>query len=866
MTRTFRIVGVVGLLLLCFGFEWPGRVVRLTAQLRSEDVAQRREAARLLGEHRVEDAREGLLTALDDDDADVRREAIAAAAKIGLRDHVPVLLDWLNDPAADTRAAAADALGVLREVRAESALIRALGDGDARVRAVAAVALSRLGSTECVTPLIGRLDDPDPGVRTAAVESLGVLGDTRSLLPLAARTQDPAVEVRTASLRVLGDLRDPRALPSLVRSLDDDSEIVRLAATAALGALGQAAAIDALRPRLAGADGRTGRAVLAALSAIGTEAAERLIVEQLGKAELSRGAIDVLVERVRRVRELDPPAADAIVQMLIRSLAADGDGARATAIEDALVRCSTHVSIREALPVLLTAFQSRRGTLPMIALALAATRDEGALIPLLQALDGAQADDQLALLRALDLLTLEMGADGRAADPLLGTLAHAAPEAIPLLVRLLGRSRAARALPSLVALLTHSRREVQLAAIEAIGAIGAVESTTTLLPLLVDKHDPVRLAATIALGQVLDTAQVITQLDHMATSPDAQKAALLTAVEAALTRIMTATPPTAEQIAVLHEKLTPLSQNDDEIISTRAIAALSTLKTSDAGNVIAALLRSPHASRRAQAARALGNFDDPRVRHVLRFVMTHDQIDVAVAAATALGRSGESEDAHSLAKLAQRYHWPFPAAASYAITLIARRGLLKPIASQRMLCELGRSREPVVRANVAVAMAQLGLGACDDGPDPLAWLKPDHAPQVRAAAARWIYAAVNANRIDRALGMSALLQCAARDAEPRVADACAGPTLPPLAGAIRQVVQDSEGRQLLRHRLLALELADGSIFVGHTDEVGRLAVAPTPGEQAVVTDPGLLPLEPPDRTTQAAVAPPHPSAPLAAPP
>jgi hypothetical protein len=189
--------------------------------------------------------------------------------------------------------------------------------------------------------------------------------------------------------------------------------------------------------------------------------------------------------------------------------------------------------------------------------------------------------------------------------------------------------------------------------------------------------------------------------------------------------------------------------------------------------------------------------------------------------------------------------------------LIARRGLLKPIASHGMLCELGRSREPIVRANVAIAMAQLGVGACDDGPDPLEWLTAEHAPQVRAAAARWLYAAVNALRFDRTRGMNALMECAARDAEPRVADACAGPTLPALDAAIRQVVHDPEGRNVLRNRLLALELADGSVFVGHTNDLGQLAVAPTPGEAAIVTDPGLLPLEPSAPTSSVE---PHPSA------
>lgn len=828
------------------GFAWPGRVARLTQQLRSEDVTQRREAARLLGEHTAADAREALLVALDDEDWDVRLEAIRSAARVGLRDHVPVLIDWLNDPVADARVAAAEALGVLREARAEATLIRALGDNDAKVRTAAAVALGNLGSAKAVTPLLGRLNDADPVVRLAAVRALGALQDPQVIVPLVSRTQDPDPEVKIAALGVLGSLRDPRALAPLVRSLDDESEDVRLAALAAIGNLRQEAAIQPLRARLSEANGRIGRATLAALGTIGTDRAIEIIVEQLGTPELSRGAVDVLVERVRRVRKLAPESASAVIDHLTRALTGETESSRAAMVGEALIGCSRLVSIESALPVLLDAFEHRRGPLPIVALALASTGNPQVLVPLLQRLDGAQPDDRAALLRALDLLKMKIPADGRAADPLLAELAHAQPETLALVTRLLGRSGAPRTLPALNELLHHTRIDVQLAAVEAVGRIGQAESVRALVPLISDQRQRMRDAATVALGRTLDAPRALELLRELDGLTDATRTALLTSVTYALERLHDQGLNAADQGALV-STLSALLANEDETLMALAVDGLSALKAPEGAAAIAKLLRSPRAARRIHAASALGAFDDPKVRQLLRFVMAHDQTEVAAAAAIALGSIGEGVDAANLAKLAKRLHWPFPGAASYAIAVLARRGLMRPLASRSMLCELGTSREPVVRANVAVAMAQLGLGACDNGVDPLLWLRAVHAPLVRSAAARWVYAAVQAGRMDRVKGIASLKECAERDAEPRVAEACAAPDMPALQSSIHDVVLEPDGRDRLRHRLLAVELADGSVFVGHTDHNGHLRVLTTPaaaGADAFVTDAGLLPLEP----------------------
>ncbi|HKP57201.1 MAG TPA: hypothetical protein VJV78_10785, partial [Polyangiales bacterium] len=58
-------------LVLCTGFEWPGRLAHWKYQLVHGDKSERRAAALRLGAYGPDEVREPLLSALEDDDAQV---------------------------------------------------------------------------------------------------------------------------------------------------------------------------------------------------------------------------------------------------------------------------------------------------------------------------------------------------------------------------------------------------------------------------------------------------------------------------------------------------------------------------------------------------------------------------------------------------------------------------------------------------------------------------------------------------------------------------------------------------------------------------------------------------------------------------
>jgi HEAT repeat protein len=120
-------------------------VQELTVTLKSEKVAERAAAARILGEMGADakDAVPDLQAALADADKDVRRCAARSLGDIG-----------------PPSKAAVSALG------------QTLKDGDAQVRQAAAYALGRIGDPAGKPFLEAAKKDTDEGVKRAAKESL----------------------------------------------------------------------------------------------------------------------------------------------------------------------------------------------------------------------------------------------------------------------------------------------------------------------------------------------------------------------------------------------------------------------------------------------------------------------------------------------------------------------------------------------------------------------------------------------------------------------------------------------------------------------------------------------------------------------
>jgi HEAT repeat protein len=669
-------------------------------------------------------------------------------------------------------------------------------------------------------------------------------------------SERPPIPPRRSAFTALGSIGDARALPALTRALADDVEEVRLCAAAALGRLGQRDALRGLKAALEHAEPRLGQAILAALASIDDDGARSLLIAQLQAPGLHEAATRSLMQQARKLmrdpepsgKSPHPGGIGAMIAELAASLGTAGDDRSKLAVAQTLAQIAAVAPIEGALPALLSRAASENAELAAGSMdALAASALPDALMPLLERLGQSEGAALERVLHALRTYFERAEPDGRAADPLLARLAQVnAPQRLAI-VELLGRVGAPRAVPALSPLLGQTDVALRLATVRALAAIGASEAAPALVPLLDASDARTRFETARALRTTASTDVVQTLLERLSAERSGDRHALLIALGGALARLSSLgkLPEPLSRAAL--QALTSVAAGDDDELSDRAVDALAVWAPPGALAPLASGLRLPSSRRRATAVRALGQLGDPEARQVLRYVLQHGSTREAATAAAALGEVGDQRDVAALVKATKRRHWPVPGAAAYALSRLAERGVLKPHSAARELCELGHSREPYVRANVAAALSVLGAAPCDEsGPDPLRWLDPTHTAIVRAAAARWTYAAALAGRVDTGRANEALARCVATDIEADVRAVCASPALSRQSEGADVYAYASDGVSLLRNALVALRLASGAVFLGYTDHNGQLRLKAAPRGELLLEDPGLAPLEPPD--------------------
>jgi HEAT repeat protein len=345
----------------------------------------------------------------------------------------------------------------------------------------------------------------------------------------------------------------------------------------------------------------------------------------------------------------------------------------------------------------------------------------------------------------------------------------------------------------------------------------------------------VRYRAALAIGATADAGRVAALLDQLEARGPADRHALLAALGRALPRLDAALPAALSERAA--DALSSRMRGLDREAAARALDTARRWGSARALDLVVAALDHPSPAIRRQAARALGAFDDDRARTEARAGLERGDERVDVALAVALGEIGGREDAGTLLDVAQARGWPTSGAASFALARLARRGELSAELAPR-LCALSASREPYVRANALTALTALAVPACPDLDAP-ALLGPGHDATVRVAAARYL----GTRDVPQAVTAS-LAACAANELAEGLALACASPALPPLGAPAEVFAYEASGSALIRDRLMALRLADGSVLVSFTDRNGLLWLDGAPAGPLVLEDPAAAALEP----------------------
>ncbi|HSB08156.1 MAG TPA: HEAT repeat domain-containing protein [Blastocatellia bacterium] len=183
-------------------------------------------------------------------DEEERREAAMILSSIEGPAAVAALTDALTDKSPRVRAAAINALSERDgESIARLLIARLAEDKDEFVRKSAGYALAKLRGAERTGALIEALNDKSPEVRGAAAVSLGDHADARAIAPLADALGDKSAFVRAQAARALGvnGISAAQAVSKLINLLnsDPDNEVKRQAATA-LGRIGDRAALEPL--------------------------------------------------------------------------------------------------------------------------------------------------------------------------------------------------------------------------------------------------------------------------------------------------------------------------------------------------------------------------------------------------------------------------------------------------------------------------------------------------------------------------------------------------------------------------------------------------------------------------------------------
>jgi HEAT repeat protein len=799
--------GVMAFATVSGAFVWPSAPAKIARALESGDVAERRQAAVLLGEMPESAAAPLLVKALGDQDYDVRLRAAKSAIRLRSVAALDTVIPWLSDSDVRIRLAACELIHYVPSAKAVLALGRVLGDPDASVRLAAAGAMGASGATEAVGPLLGHLDDPAPNVRAEVAQALARIGDPSAAVPLIGKVSDSAPEVRRAVARSLGELGDPRAASALILALRDGVAQVRVEALSALGRLGSQEAVLAIAPMLEDRTSPEVRvAATAALGRIGSEPAVRALIRALGAEDAT-----AKVSPVRDALEMSGAKAVPLLRQALEQFGSGNVAAGAALVLGSMRAPGAGPAIVEAM---------RKGSLDAYSglRALADLGDPSALPAVLELLSDSNAMVRRQAVLAVSALLNPSRHDGSAVEPLDAALgdARAAPDEKEQIARALGRTGATRALKSLLPLAKSKSLGLRLSAIDAMGTLGPAGQDETLLAALGDDNAGVRLHAALSLGLSAEEGTIPKLLDRLTQSATDDRTAIGIALAGALSR-------SSDKTAKLLEGML---FDSGTTVRDALIEGLGRAPGPGAGSLLAALAaREVDGPDRRKIAEALAGH--PEQLPVLSRLLSDPDPSVRAQAAWSAGSlpAGTGATA-SLARTMQLVSDPDLDVASNAVasaallarTLSANDAAVKGSVSGWLCKSLGDFRS-YVRANALAGLALLE-SRCDKGGEERRLLGQDPSEIVRYEAARLLSREGQLSSKDDA---RVLARCVADDRSGMVAVTCR--TRPPAAAesspSVVFIVPDGRAAPLAS-AAYSMVRADGLIRSGLADRRGAV--------------------------------------------
>jgi HEAT repeat protein len=335
---------------------------------------------------------------------------------------------------------------------------------------------------------------------------------------LITQLQSPDVPARLNAAAELGKHPDAKATQALIDALPDSNEQVAQCVARALASIG-APAVRSLLAQLDNPDPR--RREMAALALTG-----------IPGQEADRGIENALQDPNRNVRSyaisgLGKTKNDRRLYMLVNVLTEDPSAVLAMDAENALGKIG-----KPAIPQLAAVLNSEnQDGRSRAAIALGRTHDQGAIQPLVRALNDADTTVRRAAASALSELAAQEDVHAETAvEPLIGALQDADAQVRERAATALWRIRDIRAVEPLIKALQDSRPDVRAAAAGALGGIQDRRAVDPLIKALQDSTEEVRLRASIALGQIRDVRGVVPLIAVLKDGQADVRAAVATAL------------------------------------------------------------------------------------------------------------------------------------------------------------------------------------------------------------------------------------------------------------------------------------------------------------------------------------------------
>jgi len=224
----------------------------LIYDLKNPDPVRRKEAARMLGNNRVQRATPDLVAAASDSDPEVRREIVIALDKMRDIRALPGLVSLSGDPEKDIRDRSIQGLvslylpqesGLVVTLNKVASFFNPWSDDWADVVVEPGIDVD----PGAVTALRNRLQDSDEGIRTKACRALGILRG-RDAVPALMETVrgERSNTVRYEAIRSLRKIGDASAAKELMNYIGYNDAKIRNEAVYTIGRLRHAAALPEL--------------------------------------------------------------------------------------------------------------------------------------------------------------------------------------------------------------------------------------------------------------------------------------------------------------------------------------------------------------------------------------------------------------------------------------------------------------------------------------------------------------------------------------------------------------------------------------------------------------------------------------------